>query len=100
MAERPQNKNLRPGRKPGTKTKKIKLKEAVLAAGGDAAKADPMVYFKELMADPLADPSRRDYAASQLFPYLHSKKPTVNQLQGSDGNPLPPAVINVNFKDS
>jgi hypothetical protein len=88
VAIRPQNRCLVPGGKPGTKAKKTRLKEALLSAGGNAALADPMEFFKMVMADEKAESSRRDYAASQLLPYFHAKKPALKQVSGEGGGAI------------
>ena len=34
---------------------------------------DPLTYLRSVMADPNADPARRDRAAIALLPYLHPR---------------------------
>lgn len=80
-SERPQNKHLVPGRKPGARDKSKRLQEAIIEAGGDAAKADPMEYLASVLRDESNPKDIRVQVANMLLPYYHSKKPTLNQNQ-------------------
>src|SRR4051794_1901989 len=38
-----------------------------------ASDLSPMRYLRDLMADPEAEPERRDWAAAQLMPFMHPR---------------------------
>jgi hypothetical protein len=59
------------GRKKGSLTKKTQ--EIIAAAAGKGI--TPLEYMLEVLRDPTASESRRDWAAGAAAPYLHSRMP-------------------------
>ena len=62
------------GRKPGTPNRVTAELQAAVAASGET----PLEYLLRIMRDPTADNSRRDQAAKDAAPYVHSKLASVD----------------------
>lgn len=72
------------GRKKGVPNKTTAAMRKEIARTGET----PLQYFVRLYRDPKTPAERRDYAAAQALPYMHSKMPVAITHQGNPNQPI------------
>lgn len=72
------------GRRKGSKNKKVIEREQAAAAAA-AAGLDPLQYVLDVMRNPKAKISRRDWAAGTALPYVRAR---LQSIQGDPDKPI------------